>query len=117
MCPDSDQLFVQSDFPIPDMADVTLVDVMRALADPIRLQMLRVLADGAEHPKTPTDWGFDVQKSTLAHHFKTMREAGLTRTIVEGRSHRIQLRRAELDRKFPGLVAALVAAPAGTSPK
>lgn len=99
----------QNDYPVPDMAVVELVDLMRALSDPIRLQMVRVLADGAEHPKTPTDWGFGVQKSTLAHHFKTLREAGLTRTIVDGRSHRIQLRRDELDAKFPGLIAALSA--------
>jgi DNA-binding transcriptional ArsR family regulator len=92
------------------MADVTLVEVMRALSDPIRLRIVQVLADGEEHPKGADVWPFDVQKSTMAHHFKTLREAGLTRTIVAGRSHTIQLRRAELDAKFPGLIDALVAA-------
>jgi hypothetical protein len=29
--------------------------------------------------------------------------------MVDGRSHRIQLRRAELDAKFPGLIDALTA--------
>ena len=97
-----------SDYPVPDIADVELVDVMRALADPIRLGIVRVLADGEPHPKTAAGWGFDVQKSTLSHHFKTLREAGLTRTLVDGRTHTIQLRRAELDARFPGLMAALV---------
>jgi DNA-binding transcriptional ArsR family regulator len=55
-----------------------------------------------------TEWGVDIQKSTMAHHFKTLREAGVTRTIVSGRTHEIQLRREELDDRFPGLVEALL---------
>ena len=98
----------QPEYPIPDLASVQLVDVLRALGDPIRLQILRVLADGRAHPKHLTEWGFDVQKSTMSHHFKTLREAGLTETIVEGRTHAIRLRRAELDARFPGLVASLL---------
>jgi DNA-binding transcriptional ArsR family regulator len=91
------------------MDQVELVDVMRALADPTRLEILRVLADGEPHAKSAAEWGFDVQKSTLSHHFKAMREAGLTRTLVDGRTHAIQLRRTELDARFPGLIEALVA--------
>ncbi|GAA2058367.1 MULTISPECIES: ArsR/SmtB family transcription factor [Leifsonia] len=97
-----------TDYPTPDMADVQLVEVLRALADPIRLQIVRVLADGRPHPKSMTEWGFDIQKSTMAHHFKTLREAGVTRTIVSGRTHAIQLRRDELDERFPGLIEALL---------
>lgn len=104
---------MSADFPVPDMADVSLVEVLRAVSDPIRLRIVQVLADGVEHPKTTDIWGFDVQKSTMAHHFKTLREAGLTRTLVEGRNHSIRLRREELDAKFPGLIDALVA---GTPP-
>ncbi len=51
-----------------------------------------------------------MQKSALAYHFKELREAGITNTIVNGRTHEIQLRREELDQRFPGLIAALVAA-------
>ena len=97
-------------YPVPDMADVELIDVLRVMADPIRLQIVRVLADGEPHPKSADVWGFDVQKSTLAHHFKALREAGITRTIVDGRTHEIQVRRAELDARFPGLLDALTVA-------
>jgi DNA-binding transcriptional ArsR family regulator len=97
-------------YPIPDLAEVELVDVLRALADPIRLQILRTLSDGEAHPKSMTEWGFDVQKSTMSHHFKTMREAGLTETLVDGRTHACRLRRAELDARFPGLIDSLLAA-------
>ncbi len=99
---------MSSDYPVPDMADVDLVELLRALADPIRLQIVVVLADGEPHPKSSQEWGFDVQKSTMAHHFKSLREAGLTRTIVDVRTHAIQLRRAELDARFPGLIASLI---------
>ncbi len=95
-------------FPTPDIADVELVDVLRAVADPARLAIVRVLADGEPHSKGYDVWGLDIQKSTLSHHFKTLREAGVTRTIVNGRTHAIQLRRTELDARFPGLIAAIV---------
>ncbi len=96
------------DYPVPDMADVQLVDVLRILADPTRLHIVRVLADGKRHPKTARDWGRGLQKSALAYHFKALREGGITLTIIDGRTHEIQLRRDELDARFPGLIAALL---------
>jgi DNA-binding transcriptional ArsR family regulator len=102
-------VIVSADYPVPDIADVDLVDLLRAVADPIRLQIIRVLADGEPHAKSAEGWGFDVHKSTLSHHFKALREAGVTLTIVDGRTHSIQLRRRELDERFPGLVDALIA--------
>jgi DNA-binding transcriptional ArsR family regulator len=100
---------VSTDYPSPDMATVELVDVLRALADPTRLRIVRLLADGNPHPKTTSEWDFEMQKSALAYHFKSLREAGITNTIVNGRSHEIQLRREELDARFPGLIDALLA--------
>ena len=101
-------------YPAPPMADVQLVEVLAAVADPIRLQIVRDLADGQPHAKSEEAWAaFGVQKSTLSHHFRALREAGLTRTIVSGRTHAIQLRRDELDDRFPGLVEALVAGQPG----
>ena len=100
---------MSTDFPSPAMETVELVDLLRALADPTRLKIVRILADGAPHPKTAWEWDFDMQKSALAYHFKALREAGITNTIVNGRAHDIQLRRAELDARFPGLIEALIA--------
>ena len=47
----------------------------------------------------------------MTHHFRTLREAGLTRTVVAGRTHTVELRRDELDARFPGLIDALTTAP------
>ncbi|MEO7023956.1 MAG: helix-turn-helix transcriptional regulator [Leifsonia sp.] len=99
---------MSAEYPSPDMADVKLVDVLGALADPTRLEIVRALADGTPHPKNAKDWDFDMQKSGLAYHFKALREAGITNTIVNGRTHDIQLRRDEFDARFPGLLDALI---------
>jgi DNA-binding transcriptional ArsR family regulator len=100
---------VTEPYPIPDMSEVQLVDVLRAVADPIRLRIVQVLADGEPHAKSEAEWGLQIHKTTLTHHFKTLRYSGLTRTIVDGRLHAIQLRRDELDARFPGLIDALAA--------
>jgi DNA-binding transcriptional ArsR family regulator len=85
----------------------TLVEVLRAVADPIRLRIVRTLADGHPHGKCGEHWNFGVHKSTMTHHFRILREAGLTRTTVTGRTHTIELRLDELEARFPGLIAAL----------
>jgi DNA-binding transcriptional ArsR family regulator len=97
----------RDDDSIPDMSGIEMVDVLRAVADPIRLRIVQTLADGRPHGKCGEHWNFGVHKSTMTHHFRILRQAGLTRTTVTGRTHTIELRRAELDARFPGLVGAL----------
>jgi DNA-binding transcriptional ArsR family regulator len=97
-----------NDYPSRDLDQIELVDLLRALADPTRLEIVQSLADGEPHPKSELNLDFDCTKATMAHHFKTLRESGLTHTIVSGRTHDIQLRRAELDVKFPGLLGSIV---------
>jgi DNA-binding transcriptional ArsR family regulator len=85
-----------------------LTDVMAALSDPIRVGLVRLLADGVER-----GWGelrAPVGKSTLSHHLKTLRAAGVTRTREEGTRCFIRLRRDDLDARFPGLVGAVLSA-------
>lgn len=75
---------------------------MAALADPIRAGLVRVLADDDEH-----GWGelqAPVAKSTLSHHLRVLRDAGVTRTREEGTRCFVQLRRDDLDSRFPGLL-------------
>ena len=72
----------------------TLQDVLEALSDPVRLEMVRRLArEGA--PVACADLYDSVSKSTASHHFKVLREAGLTeRLTVGGNTHqRLRLRR------------------------
>jgi DNA-binding transcriptional ArsR family regulator len=94
------------DFTQPQIDDVALHEVLFALSDPTRLAIARALADGAEH--SAGDLAGDIPKSTMSHHLKILREAGITATRPEGMRCRVSLRRAELNRRFPGLLAAIL---------
>jgi DNA-binding transcriptional ArsR family regulator len=96
----------------PAMSEVTLPTVLHALSDPIRLRLVTLLLEGDPRSCAPDLWGVEVHKSTLSHHYKVLREAGLTHTIVEGRTRSVELRRAELEERFPGLLSFLAAAAA-----
>ncbi|MCE7003360.1 metalloregulator ArsR/SmtB family transcription factor [Kibdelosporangium philippinense] len=85
-----------------------LTDVMSALSDPIRVGIVRVLADGNEQA-----WGdlrVPVGKSTLSHHLKVLRAAGITRTREEGTRCFVRLRGDDMDERFPGLLLSVLQA-------
>lgn len=89
---------------------LSLPDVLYALSDPLRLKIVRHLADEGE-----TSCGtFNVRmpKSSLSHHFKVLRDAGVISTYSEGVRRINTLRRDELDAAFPGLLDAILNAPA-----
>ncbi|MEU4537219.1 metalloregulator ArsR/SmtB family transcription factor [Streptosporangium sp. NPDC023825] len=92
----------------PELGEIALTTVMAALSDPIRVGLVRVLADGRER-----GWGelrAPVAKSTLSHHLRVLRDAGLTRTRQEGTRCYVVLRREDLQARFPGLVRTVLAA-------
>lgn len=94
----------------PGTAEITLTRVLSALGDPLRLGLVRLLADGSER-----GWGelrAPVAKSTLSHHLRVLRDAGITWTRQVGTRCFVRLRRDDLDRLFPGLLTALLAAAA-----
>ncbi|MFI6888076.1 ArsR/SmtB family transcription factor [Streptosporangium canum] len=94
----------------PEAGEITLTGVMAALSDPIRVGLVRLLADGREY-----GWGelqVPVVKSTLSHHLRVLRDAGLTRTRQEGTRCFVVLRGQELQARFPGLLQAVLAAAA-----
>lgn len=88
----------------PDLEDVSVTDVLYALADPIRLSIIRRLAD-AECLGCRESAGAAVAKATLSRHYKTLRAAGLVRTVHDaGGGVRNHLRRDEVEARFPGLL-------------
>ena len=97
-------------YPEPLAEDIDLVEVLRALADPVRLRVVARLGDDQYHPCGVEEYGLDIHKSTLSHHFKTLREAGVTSTVVRGRNHGVQLRRTDLEGRFPGVLNGIVKA-------
>lgn len=86
----------------PALQDIALTDVLGALSDPTRLAIVaRLSKSGSEHGWGELDVG--VCKSTLSHHIKVLREAGLIHYRKTGTRCHISIRR-ELDGAFPGLL-------------
>ena len=81
--------------------------VLAALADPVRLEVVRRLHNAGT--PLPCAQLYDViNKSTATHHFKILREAGLTeRTVVGGQTLQ-RLRTDEVDAAVPGLLNSVV---------
>jgi DNA-binding transcriptional ArsR family regulator len=92
----------------PLTQDLKLAAVMAALSDPARVAILRALATDGERTCGTFDLG--ISKATRSHHFKVLREAGITHTRAEGTHRHISLRRDDLEERFPGLIAAVLAA-------
>lgn len=92
----------------PCAADFTVTQILHALSDPFRLSIVRRLAVLQPQPCAPLQAGRP--KSSVSHHFAVLRAAGVLRTEVVGVTHMNSLREQELDSRFPGLLAAILAA-------
>jgi DNA-binding transcriptional ArsR family regulator len=90
----------------PAADDLVLERVLYALSDPVRLDIVRRLAGVPMASCGDLDGGRP--KSTVSHHFRVLREAGLVQTECAGTTHMNKLRRAELDGRFPGLIDAIL---------
>lgn len=99
----------------PDLSEVSLQQVMEALADPVRRAVVSQLASNGRDMSCGT-FETPVSVSTLTHHFNTLREAGVIRQYYVGTTKMNALRTDEIDSRFPGLLSAVVAA-AGTEPR
>lgn len=99
---------MSTDLAEPDLADIPLATVMQALGDENRLAIVRAIA--AEGERTCGSFELGISKATRSHHFKVLREAGLTHTRIDGVLRRVTLRREELDARFPGLLDAVLGA-------
>lgn len=62
-------------------------DVARAIADPVRRQILASLRDGPQPASAIAD-PFDISRPAISRHLRVLREAGLVSDSVHGR-HRI----------------------------
>lgn len=90
----------------PDQKAISLAGVLYALGDPVRLEIVKRLAERGELPCAALE--IPVAKSTLSHHFKVLREAGVLFCRKEGTQHLNSLRREDLDSRFPGLLDAVL---------
>jgi len=93
----------------PAREEITLAGVLGALADPMRLRIVKSLAvqndcmSCTEAAPCP-----DMAKSTLSNHFRILREAGLVRTSKQGVQHRNVLREDDINARFPKLLKTIL---------
>jgi DNA-binding transcriptional ArsR family regulator len=94
----------------PPAEELSLPKVLAALADPARLATVRTLAVAGESScnQIRQDAGLEVSKSTMSHHLRILREAGITYSRVQGARRLLTLRRTDLDARFPGLLDAVL---------
>jgi DNA-binding transcriptional ArsR family regulator len=93
---------------LADAAPRRLETVLYALSDPVRLHIVRNLAQRGELACFAAVTGLDLAKSTQSHHYRILREAGLIAQRKEGVCFISTLRKTELDALFPGLLDAVL---------
>jgi DNA-binding transcriptional ArsR family regulator len=93
----------------PKREDISLPAILYALSDPLRLKIVAELAS-VDEAISASDFstGKGIAKSTLSHHFKVLRESGVTHTVPQGTRFFISLRREDLQARFPGLLDAIL---------
>jgi Helix-turn-helix domain len=67
----------------PAIKDIELVKLFQAFSDPVRLELVRVLHN-AGGTIACSDIPLSISKSTLSHHLKVLREAGVVHARVDG---------------------------------
>ncbi|MFW5418658.1 helix-turn-helix transcriptional regulator [Nocardiopsis sp. CNT-189] len=95
--------------PHPDLRTLDIGVLLQALADPVRLQIVRMLVERGEGSCGSLD--LPVNRSTISHHLRTLRESGLVATRLQGTSRLSRVRWSEVEERFPGLLPSIVDAP------
>ncbi|ADP35045.1 ArsR/SmtB family transcription factor [Bacillus atrophaeus] len=91
----------------PKTEKLQLTKVLHALSDPLRLELVKRLAE-AKEKTCSTCADIQVAKSTLSHHFKVLRESGIAQVRIEGKHRYYSLRTDDLQQAFPGLLEAIL---------
>jgi len=97
----------------PSVEDITVEGVLHALSDPVRVAIFADIAGSGPSQSCSNFLNVSdkaIPKSTLSQHFKALREAGLIRSERQGVEMQNTSRCAELEGRFPGLIAAIVKA-------
>ncbi|HXF43456.1 MAG TPA: helix-turn-helix domain-containing protein [Pyrinomonadaceae bacterium] len=95
----------------PSIDEITVEGILFALSDPVRLEIFAKLAGGDTVSNCLAFQNLGdrpIPKSTLSQHFKVLRESGLIRSERRGVEIHNTSRCKELDKKFPGLITAII---------
>jgi len=90
----------------PQPNNLELPQVLYALGDPTRLAIVRKLAENGS--LSCGDVCEQTPRSTLTHHLRILREAGVVHTTKQGQTHHNTLRMDDLNTRFPGLLKTIL---------
>jgi DNA-binding transcriptional ArsR family regulator len=88
----------------PEVDSFDLATIMRALGDPLRIQIVRLVDAEDEILCADLYDRLGLPASTGSYHLRQLREAGVTRSRAIGTKRMVSVRREDLDSRFPGLV-------------
>lgn len=91
----------------PEPAAITLAGLLFALADPVRLAIVRELLKspaGLNCTEASARLGFAMPKSTCSQHYRILRESGLIASERRGTELVSRVRSQLLAERFPGLL-------------
>jgi DNA-binding transcriptional ArsR family regulator len=97
----------------PSIEDVTVEGIMHALSDPVRVAIFSNIVGSACSLNCSNFLSVSektIPRSTLSQHFRALREAGLIRGERRGVEMHNTPRCEEIDKRFPGLIMAIVKA-------
>jgi DNA-binding transcriptional ArsR family regulator len=97
----------------PDAAAITLAGVLFALADPVRLAIVRELLKspaGLNCTEASSRLGVAMPKSTCSQHYRILRESGLIASERRGTELVSRVRAQLLADRFPGLLESVFGA-------
>ena len=95
----------------PPIEDVTVEGILHALSDPVRVAIFANIATSNCAHNCSNFVNISqkqIPKSTLSHHFRALREAGLIRAERRGVEMQNTSRCSEIESRFPGLIAAIL---------
>ncbi len=93
--------------PLTDRDNLSLTEVLHALSDPVRLEIVRQLDEAGE--KACGKFGLDMPKSSLSHHFRILRQSGVIASEGQGTILMNRLCWKELETSFPNLIESILA--------
>jgi DNA-binding transcriptional ArsR family regulator len=102
------------ELPGPGTDEIELAAVLHALSDPVRLGIVCSLRQSGDERRCGS-FSTPVTKSTLTHHFRVLRDAGVICQRQEGTSRLSRLRTNDLEARFPGLLEAILSSAAATA--
>lgn len=93
----------------PEPHRITLSAVLAGLSDPVRRAIVQRLSRSGE--RSCRTFQVYASKTNLSYHLARLRAAGLVRVRPEGTRRMLSLRARDIEARFPGLLAAVLAPP------